>query len=142
MKTTKNDKKKHKFSFSNPGSNKSLDKQSIETKRKQIYPNSQKCEYFLPFMEMVEKFKRAFMQLQTEDLVYNSDEIRKGELRAIDLFLRMNLKRWENDNTFQIEDLISDDYFQMESLKEIYETVTDGYFNNLQENSKAFFLSI
>lgn len=87
-------------------------------------------------MELVENFKRAFVQLQTEDMVYNSDEIRKGELRAIDLFLRMNLKRWENDNTFQIEDLISDDYFQMESLKDIYESVTQGFFDNLQNKGK------
>lgn len=87
-------------------------------------------------MELVENFKRTFVQLQTEDMVYNSDEIRKGELRAIDLFLRMNLKRWENDNTFQIEDLISDDYFQMESLKNIYESVTQGFFDNLQNKGK------
>ena len=120
MKTQKNEKKRQKFSFSNIESNQILNEQSVETKRKEIYSNVNKCQYFIPFMQLVENYKRIFMQLQTNDLVYNSNEIRKGELRAIDLFLRMNLKRWENDKSFQIEDLISDDFFQMEPLRDIY----------------------
>lgn len=128
MKTQKNEKKRQKFSFSNIESNQILNEQSVETKRKEIYSNVNKCQYFIPFMQLVENYKRIFMQLQTNDLVYNSNEIRKGELRAIDLFLRMNLKRWENDKSFQIEDLISDDFFQMEPLRDIYNNVMDGYF--------------
>lgn len=61
------------------------------------------------------------MKLEIADMIYNSKEIRDGEIRAIDFFLRMNYKIYQTDPSFQIEDLISDDFFQSESLKKVYD---------------------
>lgn len=120
MKTEKNDKTRVRFSFSNPGSDKSIDRQSIETKRKLVYPRSNKCQYVLPFLRLIESYKRIFMELEPQDMIYNSREIKDGELKAIDLFLRTNLKLFQHNASFEIEDLLSDQFFESESLKNIY----------------------
>jgi hypothetical protein len=136
LKTDKTMKKKVRFSFSNPGSDKTIDKQSIETKRKNAFPKNNRCEYFIPFLRLIESYKRIFMELKPEDMIYNSKEIKNGELKAIDLFLRMNIKIFEANPLFEIEDLISDDFFQTESLKEIYDTVMDDFITENIEGEK------
>ena len=78
------------------------------------------------------------MELKTEDMVYNSEEIKHGELRAIDLFLRMNLKIFQNNKAFAIEDLLSDDFFETESLKQIYDQVLDDFIiDNMEINEQG-----
>jgi hypothetical protein len=80
------------------------------------------------------------MELKTEDMIYNSKEIKNGEVRAIDLFLRMNLKIYQNNKSFAIEDLLSDDFFETESLKEIYDEVLDDFFiENMEGDEKGKF---
>ena len=127
LKTEKTVKRKVHFTFSNSGSDKTIPNQNVENKRRKIFPGNYQCEYFIPFLRLIESYKRIFMELKTEDMVYNSEEIKHGELRAIDLFLRMNLKIFQNNKAFAIEDLLSDDFFETESLKQIYDQVLDDF---------------
>jgi hypothetical protein len=80
------------------------------------------------------------MELEPEDMVYNSREIKEGELRALDLFLRTNLKLYQSDQKFEIEDLLSDQFFESDSLNDTYNDVMDNFLGGevqiLEEESK------
>lgn len=72
------------------------------------------------------------MKLDIADMIYNSKEIRDGEIQAIDFFLRMNYKIYQSDPSFQIEDLISDEFFQSDSLKMVY----DDFMEQMLDDDK------
>ena len=95
--------------------------ESIKSVREKGFLPSNKCPYIGPFLNFLVEFYQSFEKLSTNDLIYNSDEIKNGELNAIKRFHAKYVKLLNANPNLQIEELISDKYFSVESFQTIYE---------------------
>lgn len=89
-------------------------------KRQEIFFKNAKCTYIRPFLNILKFFFEFFKDLKSNDLIYNSEEIRIGEIAALKHFWISNKQKIAKDPYMQIQDLINDEFFKVENLKVIY----------------------
>lgn len=89
-------------------------------KRQDVFFQTPKCTYIKPFLNILKFFFEYFKDLKSSDLIYNSEEIRIGEIAALKHFWISNKQKLAKDPYMQIQDLIGDEFFEVENLKVIY----------------------
>lgn len=118
---TRQDSDMHTFTFADD----SVGKESfslfspIDRQKHCKVPPSERCTYVGVFLRIVKFLRIRFENFKTEELIYESERIYRGELKALDRFI-LRAEANQTNPRFAIEDLLLDEFFEAEDLSELY----------------------
>ena len=96
--------------------------------------HNKECPYILPFLKIAEQFKVIFSKLKYSDLIYESEDLRQGELIVLNNFLKTSSNKLKTDKFLQIETLIEHQFFQADDFKDLF----DDFIYKFQNEEELF----